>query len=327
MTELRESFEPGSSHIEDFYAWMHKRHDIYWARQQGLPKPWTDDPILQQYKFTNVFRELDPGTLKLREMEKLWVTEFRAGLPVHQDQQTGWMDKDQVAQLIIFNTWWYRIWNWHEHGPNLGFVTSYKQLEDYMMGLHNNGHRMWTSAHMVRGDGGEQKVFTYLRMMRAVWTDLSNLTERILRTPTIQNAFNQVLEYPLIGDFTAYEIASDLRWSLLDNPSDRYTWGNPGNGAVRGLSRLGLKPTVESMRWLWLSTPHYLRNTCIMQHFPCEVGEVHNDIVVYENDPAPPWAIWPPFEIREIEHSLCEFDKYERARLGQGTPRQKFNGL
>jgi len=29
--------------------------------------------------------------------------------------------------------------------------------------------------------------------------------------------------------------------------------------------------------------------------------------------------------MREIEHSLCEFDKYERTRLGEGRPRAKYN--
>jgi hypothetical protein len=29
-------------------------------------------------------------------------------------------------------------------------------------------------------------------------------------------------------------------------------------------------------------------------------------------------------EMRDIEHSLCEFDKYERVRLGQGKPRSKY---
>ena len=29
-------------------------------------------------------------------------------------------------------------------------------------------------------------------------------------------------------------------------------------------------------------------------------------------------------DMRTIEHSLCEWDKYERVRLGQGRPRAKF---
>ncbi len=31
-----------------------------------------------------------------------------------------------------------------------------------------------------------------------------------------------------------------------------------------------------------------------------------------------------PWEMREVEHTLCEFDKHERARLGQGRPRGVF---
>jgi hypothetical protein len=33
---------------------------------------------------------------------------------------------------------------------------------------------------------------------------------------------------------------------------------------------------------------------------------------------------WPEWDMRTVEHTLCEFDKYERVRLGQGAPRQKF---
>ena len=29
--------------------------------------------------------------------------------------------------------------------------------------------------------------------------------------------------------------------------------------------------------------------------------------------------------MRCIEHSLCEWDKYERVRLGQGKPRSKYH--
>ena len=36
-------------------------------KQSGEPYPWTDDPILQKYKFTNVFREDDATTVWFRE--------------------------------------------------------------------------------------------------------------------------------------------------------------------------------------------------------------------------------------------------------------------
>jgi hypothetical protein len=33
---------------------------------------------------------------------------------------------------------------------------------------------------------------------------------------------------------------------------------------------------------------------------------------------------WPKWELREVEHTLCEFDKFERTRLGEGRPRGVF---
>jgi hypothetical protein len=48
--------------VEAFFAYARERHSIYLKRLAGDPWPWTSDPILQQYRFTNVFRELDKTT-------------------------------------------------------------------------------------------------------------------------------------------------------------------------------------------------------------------------------------------------------------------------
>jgi hypothetical protein len=274
--EKRESFKHGSSKVEDYFGWIDERHRIYLKRCAGEPRPWTDDPILQQFKFTNVFRELDTGTIALRLMEE------------------GQTD----PRLIFLNTLWYRIFNWHEHAYDLGFVHEFKDLDRYIKERYRAGGRLFTGAHMVRGtDGGRPKHFGYLELIERVWN--GPIPDMVAGMgPLIQGWFRDIINIPYIGDFTAYEIASDLRWSL-DTPSDVLTWGNPGNGARRGLKRLGLAPTVDSMRELLKYAHKY-------------TDLVHNG--------------WPPFEMREIEHCLCEFDKYERCRQGQGRPRSKYNG-
>ena len=33
-----------------------------------------------------------------------------------------------------------------------------------------------------------------------------------------------------------------------------------------------------------------------------------------------------PFELREVEHSLCEMDKYQRVMRGEGRPKSRYNG-
>ena len=53
--------------------------------------------------------------------------------------------------------------------------------------------------------------------------------------------------------------------------------------------------------------------------FICEMRQLLEASQSYEHWPNT--DEFPPLEMREIEHTLCEFDKYERVRLGEGRPR------
>ena len=46
------------------------------------------------------------------------------------------------------------------------------------------------------------------------------------------------------------------------------------------------------------------------------------DLLDYSVEMLEPYV--PALEMRDIEHCLCEFDKYERTRLGEGRPRAKY---
>ena len=51
-----------------FFQWIVERHQIYRNRLEGLPfGEWSDDHVLQNYKFTNPFRENDRETIWMRE--------------------------------------------------------------------------------------------------------------------------------------------------------------------------------------------------------------------------------------------------------------------
>jgi len=115
----------------------------------------------------------------------------------------------------------------------------------------------------------------------------------------MEAVFYKLLQFFMVGKFVGYEMVCDLRFTNVLDAVDTLTWANVGPGAERGLRRLGMDPTLESMREL-LSRKNELQSYV----FDCE---------------------WP-FELREIEHSLCEFDKYQRVKTGAGRPRQRYNG-
>ena len=42
-----------------FWRYAAERQQIYLRRQAGQSAPWTDDPVLSAYRFTNVYRATD----------------------------------------------------------------------------------------------------------------------------------------------------------------------------------------------------------------------------------------------------------------------------
>ena len=42
-----------------FWRFAAERQRVFWQRVQGLPPPWTCDPVLATYKFTNAYRASD----------------------------------------------------------------------------------------------------------------------------------------------------------------------------------------------------------------------------------------------------------------------------
>lgn len=275
----------GNCSIKDLTYCMNERHSIWLKKDKGEPKPWTNDIIFQQYKFTNVFRQLDKGTVALQEMLK--------------------GQKDPI--LILFNIIWYRYFNWYQHAEELGFVYNYSQLENFIKDKAKNCKKIFTGAWMTTGVSFEDKYISYLRAAKEAWDRREMLYYLISTSTTIEEACGVLIDLYLVGKFLAYELACDLRFTkLLDKATDTQTFANLGPGAQRGLKRLGMphknqKEGLASMQNLY--------------------KQLINDHISYQILNAP----WP-FELREVEHSLCEFDKYQRTKNGEGHPRSKYPG-
>ncbi len=290
--------EMGHATSDDLAYWINERHKIYLLKEAGKPKPWTEDEILQKYKFTNAFRQLDKGTVALRNMLN---NKFAKSL-------LKIANKSDQAALIFFNIVWYRLFNWYEHAEELGFIVDFKELETYIQQRAKDGKKIFTGAHMTTGVAFEDKHDSYLRAAKEAWDHRLEYSQTILNLTTMKSAFLSLLSLYMVGKFVAYELVCDFRFTkLLDKATDKLTWSNMGPGAQRGLRRIGMPHKnqaegLESMQNLYgLLGRHYLGGQVI-----------HCD--------------WP-FELREVEHSLCEFDKYQRAKRGEGRPRSRYNGL
>lgn len=84
-------------------------------------------------------------------------------------------------------------------------------------------------------------------------------------------------------------------------------FSNLGPGAVRGLNRLFCRPLK--------SKPNVNRCIVEMQELMDALSRSHDANALKGHT----------LQMRDVEHSLCEFDKYSRVSNGEGRPRSKYH--
>lgn len=280
------------------FAWMDERESIRQRRINGDPQPWTDDAILSRYRFTNVMREYDRYSIWVqREITDRYVEDPL--LPARLNIARHFGRADTMEAIMAMRGW-----------ASLDVDSLVREIGAY---IHDPsvttrdgsrvGRKIWHSAYMIwpgpyGPDGYPEKHEWVLRGVVDRMCDLISPMD----PPTLKGTVERLMAIPGMGGFMSYELACDLRWApgWLDQAPDIYSWANAGPGAIRGLKTVyGDKPRNQTVANDWMAS--LLRNAWDW-----------------------PWEVkWPrKLEMRDIEHSLCEFDKYVRAAFGDYNGRK-----
>lgn len=310
--------------INEFFSLARERYSIFLKKKNGGSPPWTEDPIFQRYRFTNVFREDDTTTQWFRE-------HVRDPL----------RDKPEMLLATVV----FRLFNRITTGeaiflqPALGLGDELEgesawdaflrtgdvgNLRAAILTACGRGPYV-TGSYIIKTPDGLDKLDGVLQIVKwfvereydrphnrdqyrigEIKHNWKGMAEFMLaeRNWSLQSAHHLLTKYPFIGHFTAYEIVSDLRHTaLLDQAPDIMTWANAGPGAQRGLSRvcgrkLSAKECVKAMQ----------------------------DLLVLSQMPNYWPSDWPAWDMRTVEHWSCEVDKYMRVREGGPPPRQRYKG-
>lgn len=308
----KEPFKWNEKQLKWFWYWINERHRIYEARKKGPDSwPWTKDKILKEYKFTNVFRQLDRVT---QEWTNRYVTLLGQG-------------KKLKPEDIFFHCAMFRLFNWpatydalYYGMPKWNFNKAMKILKE----RQKKGEQIFTGAYIIPNAGRKDpKIQVICEALEELWDGRSSkeiaegkepnrrsFIRRIIRSKSMRKSTKLLQRIPTIGPFIAYEIVCDLRHTkLLSHARDILSWANPGPGAQRGIHRL----LTGTRHWpKGTARPDYVRAMRqLLKEAPKNLGRHVKK------------CEWP-FEMREIEHSLCEFDKYMRVKNGEGKPRSKY---
>lgn len=304
--------------FERFLHWIHERHTIHLRRKAGEKAPWTDDPVLQNNFFTNPYRENDKTTIWFRD-------NFR----------------DQYANSlsVVFGTIAFRWFNYIPTGEillgkdskvyanNTAKALGWGSMKNLLLDWDgdecerrlSNAGKFITGAYIIKVYNAMPKLQGIRLCLDTVWLDRHRLLEDIhpsrrayksasVSQRSMEWVSKRLTRYLFLGGFMAYEISCDLRYTdVLRNAADINTWCNPGPGAARGMTRIMGIPLKDKK----VPAPRNFLKLC-------------NDLLYLTNQCL--HSSMSKFEMREIEHSLCEFDKYERCRTGEGKSKRNFNG-
>lgn len=216
------------------------------------------------------------------------------------DRTTKWFRenvRDKVAQYpghATTATVAFRWFNYIPTGERIKDVllTAPGWDEDAVRAALPRAGKVFTGAYIIMPCPGERvgKLDGVCRRMEEFLTGGGPFQGPV---PTMEEAHAHLSSFGGLGPFMAYEVVCDLRYtSVLRAATDAHTWANPGPGCKRGLRyvfpNLATRDELAAMREL-LGASRLGRN----------------------------WPeAWPDWDMRTVEHTLCEYDKYMRARGG-----------
>lgn len=276
--------------VNELLAFIRERHRIWERKERGDSKPWTEDSILQVWKFCNVYRELDTVTRWIRDH---WREPYAD-------------DIDLWFALVIA-----RFVNWPDSLAEIGYPVPWnpKQFVSVMDDRQRRREKVFTGAYMIHADRhhqGTKAAYLAEEVFNPLWSDRRKL--RRIRWGSLAEAHRALSRYRDMGSFMTAQVIADLKYvPPMDRAKDWATWAAPGPGSQRGLNRvLGRYTDTAWNNGDWLGA----------------LTEVRAAI-----NPRLESAGLEPLHAQDLQNCLCEFDKYERVRLGEGKPRSKYPGL
>ena len=205
--------------LELFRYWIYERAAILEKKEANEPKPWSNDPIFQQFRFCNVRREDDFVTR--------WFAE-------HWRHPKYWNEENFIPAIILGRTI-----NWPQTLDKLGFPHEFRpvQMIDTMDQIQARGGKVYTGAYMITaGPTGVRKNVWVIGNAETYFTH-----PPVLYPNSIRRSWESLMEsgYPCVGPFIAGQVIADLKQTrYLRDATDWWDWAAVGPGSMRGLNRL-----------------------------------------------------------------------------------------
>jgi len=188
------------------------------------------------------------------------------------------------------------------------FTVPFK-AQQMRLALHarkTQGCKNFNAAYIVSTNGRAMDKIDYVidLVLTPLWEKRSALNAA-LRGATLEQAHDLLMRQQGLGSFMAAQVLADLKYVEPERWSDFHTFAASGPGSKRGLNRVVGRDKEKPMR---------------EDVFRATLAELRIGVQMVLN-----WD--EPLTAQDLQNCLCEYDKYERARTGEGTPKQIYKPL
>ncbi|MDF1811537.1 MAG: putative DNA base hypermodification protein [Verrucomicrobiales bacterium] len=307
MKPLREKIEqPSISPLvptpayDTYWKFAAERQNIFFKRLKGAAAPWTDDEILQSYRFTNTYRVSD-------RVSQYLISNViqRADLPD--------TDFEVFFRIILFKTF-NKIDTWEALERHFSRITTDIYCSEQfgeVLELERLAKRtIYSAAYIMpspQGFGHKRKHLNHLALIEKMLND--ELPSQISSASSLQEVYELLLGFPGIGKFLAFQYAIDINYSDITDFSEM-DFVVAGPGAIRGIKKCfsdtaGLND-CEVIKFV------AQRQEIEFQRLGLKFTKIGNR----------------PLQLVDCQNLFCEVDKYSRVfhpefNLGSGRERIK----
>ena len=213
---------------DSYWRFAATRQEAFFNRVDGRPFPWSEDPILCRFKFTNVYRASDRVSQYL-----IRNVIYKEGLPDS--------PKEILFRILLFKLF-NKIETWELLNAEIGPLTfdtyNFKKYDKVLTNAMLRGLKIYSAAYIMPSGksffGFLRKHTNHLKLIELILNKESH--ERLANARSMQHAFEILKQFPGFGDFLAYQLLIDINYSSLLNFSES-EFVVPGPGAKGGISK------------------------------------------------------------------------------------------
>lgn len=280
-----------------YLYWICERMNIFWRKYKGEPAPWTEDEILNNFKFTNVYRCLDR------------VSQYLIRRVIYNGKQ--YEPEDMFFRILLFKHF-NKCETWdllEKEFGDITYETGFENIAKFLDEKIKEGVSIYGDAYIIGCFFYPFPEYAYIKHLskhRAhfrIWDDeifQNGHLYDFLEAQSLEDLYTTFRKMRIHGDFTAQQFAIDMNYSPLFNFSEN-DFVITGPGSLKGISWIfdGAKTkgfdNVGAIHWI---SEHFEEK---MYEFCKETGMKWNPL---------PWEQVPT--LTNLQNTLCECSKFAK---------------